>query len=77
MAAWPQSLDPVSQAIGLARHLLGASHCPARQSLGLARRPLGATPLLPAAAAAATALLLPAAASPSPQLIAAGPAGSL
>eukprot|EP00850_Spirogloea_muscicola_P024309 SM000610S19831 [mRNA] locus=s610:36:1096:- [translate_table: standard] len=43
------SLGPVSQAIGLARHLLGASPldscCAARQSLGLARRPLGASPL--------------------------------
>eukprot|EP00850_Spirogloea_muscicola_P000483 SM000002S05563 [mRNA] locus=s2:879327:879609:+ [translate_table: standard] len=45
MAAWPQSLGPASQSIGLARHLLGASHCAARQSLGLACRPLGASPL--------------------------------
>eukprot|EP00850_Spirogloea_muscicola_P021994 SM000271S10033 [mRNA] locus=s271:128824:129416:- [translate_table: standard] len=31
----PQSLGPVSQAIGLARHLLGASHCASRQPLAL------------------------------------------
>eukprot|EP00850_Spirogloea_muscicola_P022258 SM000284S10678 [mRNA] locus=s284:105383:105749:- [translate_table: standard] len=35
VSAWPQSLGPVSQAIGLARHLLGASHYAARQPLAL------------------------------------------